>query len=312
MILMKFLIAAVVCVPLCFGAYVLAGHLLNSPKSGCVAGESVHLAILPKLPHGVSTPPLKSLLAPVTSTAEKVVKGALDSLLSHEASKYSQSYSARIVRDDFYISGGPLADPDRLEAIVADSSLRSNALKESKASEADHRAFHNELDVAKAHRATFNSENGCSIGIVRLVRQIQHRGRTDTACTIELVPVSNDTGTLLKFKLWKLRLDYAKCLVSRWNGRLDLSIGLRLIGVDRVNGGQFIQEVLLDDVLGIRGVDIGRAYTSEELSNQETSWFPFPARLEYSMEFNQGPDTTEIGKDFGNYTLSVVVVERGE
>ncbi len=311
MMWMKFVLTALICVPLCLGVYMIVGYLLHSMNSGHTEKETMILKILKKEPHGISTPPLKELIAPVSAVGENLIKGVLDSLLNHEVTKYKQSYGSRITRDDFYISGGALADRRRLEDLITESATKIKSMREANSSEIEMQNFHDKLDIAHAHLASFNAKNACSIGIVRLVRMVRLSGTAHTASTIELIPVTNEAGTLLKFKLWKLRVDYAKCLVSIWRRRLDCTIGLRLIGVSRNVEGQFVQDVLLDDAIEIRGLEIGRTYTSNDLPNLETGWFPFPARLEYSMGFNQGPDTTEVEKDFGNYTLSVLVVEQG-
>jgi hypothetical protein len=129
------------------------------------------------------------------------------------------------------------------------------------------------------------------------------------ALTLELTPVSNAQGTLLKFKLWKLKVDYAACVIPRWRDDLALQVRISLSAVAQDSSGTVKNALLLDDIITLPLIKLGREYDSEHLIDYETAWFPFPQRSTYTMGTTDGSGRVEELRDMGAYSVAVQVTE---
>ncbi len=300
---------AVLCLP-CFAllAYVFY-NALDNPQSGYHRTSKLETQVMLKTQRGISSPPLQFLAEPFVSVATESGVIALNAFLEGEETKLIKSYTFKKSSDVFYNPGGALIDQERLDDEIENAEHALAHYAEQPAGSPSKAELADIVNVSQAHKAYFNPNNDCAIGLIRLTRYIGVDEASKVALTLELTPVSNAQGTLLKFKLWKLKVDYAACVIPRWRDDLALQVRISLSAVAQDSSGTVKNALLLDDIITLPLIKLGREYDSEHLIDYETAWFPFPQRSTYTMGTTDGSGRVEELRDMGAYSVAVQVTE---
>lgn len=308
MVGIKFFWMAVVILPLLTLLVYLLYGWLDHDRSGHRSSK-LSVSIAKNMENGISTPAYTFLVEQLAQSALHSASNGLKEFVLKEAEKYSAVYAFRTTQEGFYLASGALQDSLRLDDLLRDQATALALLSNEPSAVHKRQELLDAQNVARVQRRYFNPKNLCSIALINATRYANIGSHERVAMHLELTPVSNEAGTLLKLKVWRLALNYSECVVPRWKSGVSLSVRVVLAAVVQDSSG-VSDQILLDDVIEFPNVELGVQIEHDALKHLETKWFAMPPRLSSTLGTLDGSDAVTEQHDLGNYTVHIQVMEQ--
>ncbi|HQV50864.1 MAG: hypothetical protein IPI00_13565 [Flavobacteriales bacterium] len=335
---MENLLTTKVAILLCIGMVVLIltiwclNRVLKKNNTYIVHPEKTIVSIYERSPNGVSSPWTEAIASAIINTSVDSLSKTLKAVIKSDSKSYQAQYQFKASREKIYYNTGPIVKLSRLDERInelkrqIEEKIKFEATADKSAFELDAQdpgavdqfnsikeldlpTLKGELESNIAFRQYHTPFDKSIVGLIELKRVILNNDTQIVACTIKLIPVSNMEGTLTKFKLWSVQFDYLKCRLDVWHRYFDVDMLITLKTVIRDSTGVYRQALLLQDMISLAGIRMGKLYGHDELSHIETHWFQAIPQMSNTVISMEGqPDRTVL--DSGNFTIVVDVTER--